>query len=409
MTITPAPALTGSGPATVAPRSSVHREPVTGSDDRTWAYTVTIVLREETSSAAEVRDQLLHEQYLALDLAGLVADRDVFVPAVGPMLDGFVPTPPSDSRLVLDLPAGFELRPDADRRASVLSSLEVGLALDGFVATPQQVALLGELDYVTVDPVALGANLSSVVRIAHDAGVGVLATNVVDVDLQTACLVAGVDALRGGVAERQESRAAERPKVLRPGQLQCLAALHLLHQADVKMSEVAEVIDTDPVLTLRVLHLVNSGAFSLRTQIDTVQRAVVLLGVREVTALVAALAVDARTGAMDSLWQILARALTCEALADDPAAYTVGMLSALVAELGVPADVVLEKVGVSPVVADAVRDQTGDLGAVLRAVVAHESGDPDAVSDAGYTAADVSDVYLRCLTDALHTAKAVDC
>lgn len=393
-------------------RATVHRVPIVGADNAMLGYGVTVTMAHDAVPAAAprpVRDDVLHSQYLGLDLASLVADRDVFLPAVGGMLDGFVPTPPPGSHLVLDLPHGFELREDSARRSTALRALGVQLNLQAFAATPQQVALLPHLDYVTVDPEVLVRPLDEVVRAAHAHNVRVLATHVHDVPTQARCLVAGVDALRGGVAERSASaHELHGPKVLRPGQLQCLAALHLLHQPEVNLGEVAEVIDIDPVLTLRVLHLVNSGAFSLVARVDTVTRAVVLLGIREVTALVAALAIDARNGAMDSLWTILARALACEAIAGDPAAYTVGMLSALIEQLGVPADIVLEKVGVSEVVADAVRDRTGELGPVLRAVVAHERHDSDGVVDAGFDPADVSDTYLTCLADALETARAVE-
>lgn len=393
-------------------RATVHRVPIVGADNAMLGYAVTVTMAHDAVPAAAprpLRDDVLHSQYLGLDLASLVADRDVFLPAVGGMLDGFVPTPPPGSHLVLDLPHGFELREDAARRSTALRALGVQLDLQAFAATPQQVELLPHLDYVTVDPEVLVRPLDEVVRAAHAHNVRVLATHVHDVPTQARCLVAGVDALRGGVAERSASaHELHGPKVLRPGQLQCLAALHLLHQPEVNLGEVAEVIDIDPVLTLRVLHLVNSGAFSLVARVDTVTRAVVLLGIREVTALVAALAIDARNGAMDSLWTILARALACEAIAGDPAAYTVGMLSALIEQLGVPADIVLEKVGVSEVVADAVRDRTGELGPVLRAVVAHERHDSDGVVDAGFDPADVSDTYLTCLADALETARAVE-
>jgi EAL and modified HD-GYP domain-containing signal transduction protein len=394
------------------PRSTVHRDPIVTIDGRVLGYTVTIRLEQDpdaTPLPPRAHEAILHEQHLALDLASLVADRDLHVSAVGPMLDGFVPTPPSGGRLVVDLPPGFELLADAEPRATALHSLGVGLDLPGFAATPMQVRLLPHLHSVTIDPVTLEQPLGDVVEVAHAAGVAVLAVGVVDVDVLEACLAAGVDALRGSVAERARAVAEKvGPKVLRPGQLQCLVALHLLHQDHVDLGEVADLIDTDPVMTLRVLHLVNSGAFSLFSRVDTVHRAVVLLGIREVTALIAALAIDSRPGAMDSLWLILARALACESLADDAAAYTVGMLSALIDELGVPADVVLEKVGVSDVVSDAVRELAGDLGPVLTAVLAHEAGDTARISAAGFDPADVSDVYLTCLADALETAKAVE-
>lgn len=397
-------------------RSSVHRESILDLDERVIGYGVTVSLdlpsgpvTDGVGALAEGSPDVaaeLHRHYLELDLAGLGADRYVFVPATPGMLEGSLPTTAAEGRLVIDLPTGYELSPAADRRAEALSGLGALLTLHAFRGTPEQTALLPFLAFVVVDSAASFENLAALVATAHDAGVRVIATGVQDRAGVTTCAEARVDALRGSALER--AGAADREhKVLRPGQLQCLAALHLLNQDDVTMSKVAEVIDTEPVLTLRVLHLVNSGAFALRSRVDTVRQAVVLLGVREVTTLVAALALDARAGAMDSLWHILTRALSSESLADDPAAYTAGMLSALIDELGVPADVVLEAVGVSPVVSDAVRELEGEVGLALAAVLAHERRDRETVEACGYEAVDVSDVYLRCLSEALETAQAV--
>lgn len=397
-------------------RSSVHRQPVLAVDDRVVGYTVSVVLDLPPGEVVspERAEQLggpalataLHEQYLALDLPSLVADRFAFLPATPEMLDGLLPLVHAPGRLVLDLPLGFEESPDAPLRASSLRALGVELAVGDLRGTPAQLALLPHLAFAVVEPAAVGDELENLVRTAHAAGCQVLAAGPFDDQLRTRCILAGVDGFRGAAPGRAAE--ANQAKVLRPAQVQCLAALHLLQQLDVDLPAVAQVIDTDPVLTLRVLHLVNSGAFAIRHQVDTVQRAVVLLGQREVTALVAGLALDSRPGAMDSLWHILARALTCEAIAGDAAAYTIGMLSALIEELGVPAEVVLEKVGVSSTVSDAVRDQSGELGPVLLAVLGHEQRNPLAVAAAGFVPADVSDTYLRCLADALETARAVE-
>jgi EAL and modified HD-GYP domain-containing signal transduction protein len=397
-------------------RSTVHRQPVLAVDDRVVGYTVSVVLdlpagevvapEHAEAVGGPALASALHEQYLALDLPSLVADRFAFLPATREMLDGMLPPVHAPGRLVLDLPLGVEQWPDATLRVSSLRALGVELALGDLRGTPSQVALLPHLGFAMLDPEALGDGLEQLVRTAHASGCQVLAAGPVDEATRARCIAAGVDGFRGTAPGRASE--ANQTKVLRPAQVQCLAALHLLQQPEVELSAVAQVIDTDPVLTLRVLHLVNSGAFAIRNQVDTVQRAVVLLGVREVTALVAGLALDSRPGAMDSLWHILARALTCETVADDPAAYTAGMLSALIEELGVPADVVLDKVGVSATVADAVRDQSGYLGAVLLAVLAHEQRNPLAVAAAGFVPADVSDTYLHCLADALETARAVE-
>ena len=385
--------------------ATVHRDPVVTLDGRVVGYVVTVTVDDPPLPA-----DLLHRQYMALDLPNLVADRYAFVPATTQMLDGFVPVPAVPGRLVLQLPLGFEHFADAVARAAALRGLGMELALLDYRGTGEQEAVLPHVGFVVVDPSTPGLPLPALVHHVHNAGARVLAADVHAPDVEDACRAAGVDGLYGGYVRRTEppADAPQAPsRVLRAGELQCLALLHLLTQPEVDFAEVAQVVDTDPVLTLRTLNLVNSGAFALRREVDTVHQAVVLLGVREVTVLVSTLLVDARPDAMDSLWFILARSLTCEILADDPAGYTVGMLSALAGQLGVPPEVILDKVGVSQAVRDAVAEETGPLGSVLAAVRAHERRDPGAVLAAGLLPAEVSSAYVRCVADALATARTV--
>lgn len=388
---------------------TVHRTPVVALDGRIAGYTLRVV---GPDGGTVVDDGV----YLDLDLANLVADRHVFLPATPSMLDGFVPEPVVPGRLVLVLPDRYEISEGAVGRAAALRGLGMTLALPGFRGEPAQLALLPFLGFVVVDARTVGPSLPGLVHRAHTAEVRTLVDGPLTPAQQDACRAAGVDGIvtppaehsAPGVPGPRPAPAAEaRPRVLRAGEAQCLAILHLLGQPDASISDVAQVIETDPVLTLRVLHLVNSGAFSLNRQVDTVRQAVVLLGSTEISSLVAALALDARPDAMDRLWFILARALTCETLADDPAGYTVGMLSALAEQLGVPVDLVLDKVGVSEAVADAMRYFSGTLGEVLRAVRSHEQSDVDGVLSVGLQPADVSRCYLRCLRDALTIARTV--
>jgi EAL and modified HD-GYP domain-containing signal transduction protein len=383
--------------------TTVHRMPVVAMDGRIIGYSVTV--EHGMPDGLAIAEAL----YQDLDLANLVADRYAFLPATPAMLDGFVPTPVAPGRLVLDLPRGYEQTHDAVPRAGALRGLGMALCLTGFRGTPNQVALLPFLTFAVVD--AADPTLATLVHQAHAAGVRVLAARVdstVDEDL---CRAAGIDGIRLGptshdVGEIPTQRTPSAPgRVLRAGEMQCLAIMHLLVQPEVAVSDVAQVIETDPVLTLRVLHLVNSGAYALVEQVDTVRQAVVLLGPKEVWTLVAALALDSRPDAMDRLWVILARAMACEVLADDPAGYTVGMLSALAAQLGVPVDALLATVGVSDLVAEAIRAEAGPLGAVLRAVRAHEHSHTAGVLATGRSPGVVSEVYLGCLRDALAIAR----
>ncbi len=403
--------VAAAAPAEARPQGpTIHRDPVTTLDGRVVGYVVSVapappVVPAQRGPETEAEHPDAHDHYLALHLPDVVADRYAFLPATPAMLDGHLPAPSAPGRLVLELPLGFEDRDDARERTAVLRALGVDLALTGYRGLPAQDALLGSVGYAVVDR-RTALPLSVLVHRLHRAGVRALAPDVHDDAAVRECRAAGVDALYGGHAVRAQAEPPPPERVLRAGELQCLALLHLLQQPETPMAEVAQVVDTDPVLTLRLLHLVNSGAFSLAAPVDTAHQAVVLLGAREVTTLVSGLLLGARPGAMDSLWFILARALTCETLTGDPAGYTVGMLTALAGQIAVPVDVLLDKVGVSEVVRGAVRGE-GALGAALVAVRAHERKDSTGVLTAGMLPAEVSAAYMRCLAEALATARAI--
>ena len=66
---------------------------------------------------------------------------------------------------------------------------------------------------------------------------------------------------------------------------------NILDDPDFAMAEVAVVISQDPSITLRLLHLVNSSFYGFSNKIETVGRAITLLGTEQIHDLVLATAV----------------------------------------------------------------------------------------------------------------------
>lgn len=74
---------------------------------------------------------------------------------------------------------------------------------------------------------------------------------------------------------------------------------------DSSMADVAEVIASDPSITARLLKLVNSSFFGLESQVDTITRAINLLGTQEVHDLVLATSmVDSFSGFSNEYFNI---------------------------------------------------------------------------------------------------------
>lgn len=65
----------------------------------------------------------------------------------------------------------------------------------------------------------------------------------------------------------------------------------VLDDPDSSMADLAEIVGNDPALAARVLRIVNSAYFGLAAEIDTIQRAVNLLGTQEIHDLVLAVSV----------------------------------------------------------------------------------------------------------------------
>ncbi|MDX2481745.1 MAG: HDOD domain-containing protein, partial [Desulfuromusa sp.] len=66
---------------------------------------------------------------------------------------------------------------------------------------------------------------------------------------------------------------------------------NILDDQDFAMAEVAVVISHDPAITLRLLRIVNSSLYGFVQKIDTVSRAIILVGVQQVHDIVLATSV----------------------------------------------------------------------------------------------------------------------
>jgi HD-like signal output (HDOD) protein len=128
--------------------------------------------------------------------------------------------------------------------------------------------------------------------------------------------------------------------------------LNELGQEEPDLRKITQMINTDPVLTTRLLRLANSAQFQLANKISSVSEALALLGLRQVHSLATAAAVaGAFKGIqgmdMNAFWRYslnvarLSRALAGLAWQNQAAAFTAGLIHAtgeLVMRLAMPAE-----------------------------------------------------------------------
>lgn len=149
--------------------------------------------------------------------------------------------------------------------------------------------------------------------------------------------------------------------------------LNELDQPEPDLRKISQLINTDPVLTSRLLQLANSAQFQFSSQISSVSQALALMGLNQVRSLATAAAVAGafRTIAgvdMHQFWRYslnvakLARTLGGMVRLNQPAAFTAGLIHALgelVLHTSLPAEM-------------AALDQKTDLLSLKRASAEHK-------------------------------------
>ena len=385
---------------------TVHRQPVVNPDRTVRGYAVNVVVRAPVAQAHvdDEIDALVHQQYELLDFTSLAGGSTVFVRATARMLTSHWPRTDVPGGLVLEVPREFAELPDAVDHLGRLRADGVDLALADFVPGGRQDALLSLVDFVKVD-LGRGDDIaSSAIAHAHAAGTAVIAERVDSEIAVGFCTAHAVDLLQGPLFQRDATPTA---REFTAGEVQCLALMTLLNAEEVDQPRVIRVIGSDPELTMRVLGLVNSSAIRGRHRIDSVRRAVVMLGPQSLASLAVASLIGSRNHTIAGLWFMLTRAVACRSIARNDAAYTVGLLSAAASALRVaPADLVA-RTKVSDDVGDALLTLTGPYGPVLAGVLAHEENDIAGVEATGLDPCFVANAYLAAVADAHDTAEAL--
>ncbi|MDQ2694966.1 MAG: HDOD domain-containing protein [Pseudomonadota bacterium] len=182
-----------------------------------------------------------------------------------------------------------------------------------------------------------------------------------------------------------------------------------LNDPAVDLAAIDTLIAQDVSLSYKLLRHINSAYFNLPRQVDSIHRAVRLLGLANVRAWATLIALSTLNPARGDLaMNALVRAKMCERLAGDgelaASGFTVGLLSALDAMTQTPLEEVLSELPLADDVNAALLRHEGPLGRILACVLAYEQGDWAAVDAAGIDPDRVSDAYFAALADAYRSA-----
>ena len=216
------------------------------------------------------------------------------------------------------------------------------------------------------------------------------------------CLDLGVDYFQGYFFCKPNVIEGKRTPANR---LALLNLLTKLSSPDVGTTELEKLIAQDVTLSFRLLRYINSSQYSVGNTVDSIKHAIMLLGLNTVRSLCYLIVISTVEDKPFELFiTALIRAHMCECLAavfDDkaqqPAYFTVGLLSVIDAIMDQPMDKVLEQLPLREDIRLALLQQEGKMGKALHYAVSYEHGEWDEINPSDVSSDQIRAIYLRAI------------
>ncbi len=268
---------------------------------------------------------------------------------------------------------------DLLERIKELRARNFEIALDDYECRPERDALLEYADVVKLDVLALDRkSLEHHVHRLRSLDVLLLAEKVETHEMHQELMVMGFDLFQGYFFARPEIYSTQR---LLPNRLTILRLLASVNDPAIKPESLSAIVRSDVSLSITVLRWANSPTLGLLQSIESVERAIIVLGLETLRNWVSLAALRGLKDVPSELsTTMLVRARTCELLAEAagrraPASdFLVGLLSTLDIILQTDMPRALEQVLLAPEQKEALLTRSGDAGAVLEAAIAMEAG-----------------------------------
>ena len=290
-----------------------------------------------------------------------------------------LPIPIGPKSLVVELLEDAVPNDDLIQRLRSLTKQGYCVALDDFVYRDNLRPLLEVAQVVKVD--IRGRSLEEVALEAESFKkfkVQLLAEKVERVSEYEACLRMGFTLFQGHFVCRPELMRQKRPPANRVALIRLMSELYA---ADPNINQIRQLVQLDVTLSYRLLKWLNSSLFALPHPVESIQHALVMLGInrlRNLVSLIVLARIDDRPSILFET--ALMRARIGERVAPHfgvapEMMFTVGLFSILDALIGVPMEQVLDNMPLTTEVALAITKREGPCGRLLAGIEAHENGD----------------------------------
>jgi len=288
------------------------------------------------------------------------------------------PPLPTD-QIVVEILEDIEVDDALIRDVRHLSEQGFTIALDDFVLTEKTEPLLDIADIVKMD--VLNTNekcLAQTLEKLKEYPLKLLAEKVEDRAMYKKCKEMGFGFFQGFFLSKPENIQG---KALASSQLTILNILTSLQNPDITINEVESLIEQDPVLSYKVLRLINSPLLRVQQDVTSIHKAINLLGLDQIKRWASIISLTKLADKPDIIFlEALFRAKMCEEIAirgnlkEPQMFFTVGLFSMLDVFFDRSLPDILQDLPLADPVKLAIEHKKGLPGDILNLVLVHEQG-----------------------------------
>lgn len=356
------------------------RQPICNVDKEIVAYE--LLFRYEDGSAPSNLDgdqatsQVLLNAFCEGGVTSVTGGKPAFVNFTENLLEQLPPFDPE--RLYIELLEDIKITDDLVEKIKILKENHFKIAIDDFVWDDSYRPVLEYTDIVKLEVPAMNRQqLQTTVRNLKLYDVSLLAEKVETHEEFEQCKELGCTLFQGYFLFKPQ---IVEGKKLSSAKLAVLKLIADLQDPEASVAEITTAINRDPVLSFKLLALVNSAAFRRPCEVNNISTAVSLLGVNRLRSWASMLAMGSLDDKPESLQLIaLQRAEFCDLIAEviAPAKrdqfYMIGLLSSLDLFFDIELSTLVKEL---PLDADsklALIEYAGDAGLALKTAKFYES------------------------------------
>jgi EAL and modified HD-GYP domain-containing signal transduction protein len=384
----------------------IGRQPIY--DRKLGVYAYELLFRSEQSNAADITDgdkatsDVIVNTFLEIGLDNIVNKRPAFINLTRSFFVNHHTISLPKDRVVLELLEDIEADEEVIEGVKRLSEQGYTIALDDFIYHESLKPLVKLANLIKIDIMSLDRNeVRDHVLALRKHPVKLVAEKVETQRDFDYCLGLGFDYFQGYFFAQ--------PKVIRGRRLPnnriaILKLLRRLQDPDITPNQLEDLIAQDVAFSYRILRYVNSAAYALSRKIESVQQAVIIIGLKTIkswTTLLAMSQVDNKP--TELVITAIVRGKMAEELAkaqksDHPDSFfTVGLFSALDALMDNTMEEILTQLPLADHISNALLHRQGIHGEILSCVLAYERGEWEQVKSSTLSMSQIRDCYLSAL------------